>query len=460
MKYSIFIFRRDLRIEDNTTLNYLLKNYNNVIPVFIFTPEQVKNNKFKSDNAIQFMIESLHNLDHELKKYGSRLHVFYGKNKKILKRIMKKVDIECIGYNKDYTNYAQSRDKKIASLCKKSGIECISNEDYLLKKMGELNKDNGETYTVYTPFKNNCLKHKIDKPIILSKKEYSKLSKLPENLLKEEGYIDHEINPDILVKGGRDKAIVTLNNALKLKNYEGNRNDLSYTTSLLSAYIKFGNISIREAYHAIKDKFGLDSGLLAQLIWREFYFYISYYFPRVLEGKNYNKKYDNIDWIENNQDYKKWCNGETGYPVVDAGMRELNKTGYMHNRSRLITSNFLNRMLGMDWRLGEIYFAKKLTDYDPSINNGNWQWVSSVGVDPKPYFQRLFNPILQSEKFDSNAEYIKKWIPSLEKIPSKELHNWGDNYHKYNLKDIEYVKPIVVYSEARKRSVAMYRAVL
>ena len=156
-----------------------------MIPVFIFTPEQVKNNKFKSNNAIQFMIESLHNLDNELKKYGSRLHVFYGKNRKIIKRIIKKINVECIGYNKDYTNYAQSRDKKIVSLCKKSNIECISNEDYLLKKMGELNKDNGETYTVYTPFKNNCLKHQIDKPEILNKKDYNKLSKLPNGLIKK-----------------------------------------------------------------------------------------------------------------------------------------------------------------------------------------------------------------------------------------------------------------------------------
>ncbi len=460
MKYTLFIFRRDLRIQDNTTLNEVLKNKENIIPIFIFTPEQVKNNKFKSDNAIQFMIESLKSLDNELGKYNSRLHVFYGKNKKILKRITKKIEVSCVAYNKDYTNYAQSRDKKIEKFCKRQGIECLSMEDYLLKNMGEFNKDNGETYTVYTPFKNNLLKHKIDKPDILGKSNYKKFSKLEKNTVKEEGYIEYSINDDILVRGGRENALSVLNKALKLKDYENNRNDLSYSTSLLSAYIKFGNISIREAYHAIKNKFGLDSGLLAQLVWREFYFYISYYFPKVLDGENYNKKYDDINWVENNVNYKKWCDGETGYPVVDAGMRELNKTGYMHNRARLITANFLNRMLGMDWRLGEIYFARKLTDYDPSINNGNWQWVSSVGVDPKPYFQRLFNPILQSEKSDRDAEYIKKWIPSLKNIPSKELHDWSQYYGKYNLEKIGYVKPIVNYGEARKRSVEMYRAVL
>ena len=185
-------------------------------------------------------------------------------------------------------------------------------------------------------------------------------------------------------------------------------------------------------------------------------------FPYVLNGRNYNPKYDGIKWTKNMANFKKWCKGETGYPIVDAGMREMNTTGYMHNRARLITSNFLNRMLGMDWRLGEIYFANKLTDYDPSVNNGNWIWVSSVGVDPKPYFQRLFNPIIQSEKFDNDGEYIRKWIPSLKKmnIPNKHLHNWEKYYKQYNLETIEYVEPIVSYKEARQKSVDMYREVL
>ena len=157
--------------------------------------------------------------------------------------------------------------------------------------------------------------------------------------------------------------------------------------------------------------------------------------------------------------FKKWCNGETGFPIVDAGMRQLNQTGYMHNRARLITSNFLNRMLGMDWRKGEKYYAQQLSDYDPAVNNGNWQWIASTGVDPKPYFQRLFNPMIQSEKFDPDAKYIKEWLPELRDIPVKELHNWSDHYQKYDLKDIDYVKPMVDYKEARARSVKMYKAV-
>ena len=232
---------------------------------------------------------------------------------------------------------------------------------------------------------------------------------------------------------------------------------MTYSTSHLSAYIKFGCLSIREVYWAIIDSLGKENKLIEQLFWREFYFYISYYFPQVLKGKNYNPKYDNIKWIKNNNLFLKWCNGETGYPVVDAGIRELNKTGYMHNRARLITSNFLNRMLGMDWRLGEKYFAIKLTDYDPSVNNGNWQWIASTGTDPKPYFQRLFNPIIQSEKFDKKAEYIKKWIPELKDIPPKDIHNWNTKFKNY---ENIYLNPIVEYKDAREKSVKMYRDVL
>ena len=191
-----------------------------------------------------------------------------------------------------------------------------------------------------------------------------------------------------------------------------------------------------------------------------------YFYPKVLEtGSNFNPKYDNLKWVSISSDkgvnyLEKWTQGRTGFPVVDAGMTQLNTTGYMHNRARLITANFLNRMLGLDWRLGERYFAIKLTDYDPAVNNGNWQWVSSTGTDPKPYFQRLFNPIIQSKKFDVDAEYIKKWLPQLNDIPAKHIHDWGKYSNEYDLDDINYVAPIVDYKKARQRSIDMYRAVL
>ena len=455
-KYNIFIFRRDLRLYDNNGLNYAMSNFDNIIPIFIFTPEQITDkNKFKSNNAIQFMIESLKELDEELKENESKLHIFQGENEKVIKKIIKDIDNENIIFNMDYTPYAIKRDKEIESICKKKNINCIIKEDYLLKEIGTFLKNDGEPYTVYTPFKNNGKKHTIDKP---SKARLKNLSK--SNKLKTTDYISHPTNNDILVNGGRSNGLKQLRKIKNQKKYNTNRNTLSIETSLLSAYIKFGCISIREVYWKIKEKLGATNSLIDQLFWREFYFYIAYYFPQVLKGKNYNEKYDDIKWNKNSSLFKKWCDGETGYPVVDAGMRQMNKTGYMHNRARLITSNFLNRMLGMDWRLGEKYFAQTLTDYDPSVNNGNWQWIASTGVDPKPYFQRLFNPILQSEKFDKNAEYIKEWVPELNDIPAKDIHNWESEYKNYDLKEVNYIKPIVEYKKARQESVDMYRKVL
>ena len=451
MKYNIFIFRRDLRIYDNKGLNESMNNLENIIPIFIFTPEQITNkNKFKSENAIQFMIESLKDLDLDLKKNNSKLHIFKGDNIAILKK-SKKIDIDNIIFNKDYTPYSIKRDKQIESFCKKENINCLVYEDYLLDKIGSFLKKDGEPYTVYTPFKNNVLKNKIDKP--------NKIK--PKNLIKknldEDNYIDYNENDNILVKGGRDEGLKQLNKIKNQKKYNETRNMVSLSTTLLSAYIKFGCISIREVYWKMIEELGKKNGLIAQLVWREFYYYIVYYYPSVLKGKNFIEKYDKIEWVKSKTNFNKWKEGKTGYPIVDAGMIELNTTGYMHNRSRLITSNFLNRLLGYHWKVGEKYYATQLTDYDPSVNNGNWQWIASTGVDPKPYFQRLFNPILQSQKYDPDAEYIKKWLPQLKEIPAKELHNWEDNYSNYNLKDINYVKPIVEYKKAREKSIKMYK---
>ena len=457
-KYTIFIFRRDLRLEDNLGLQHAIKNYTNIIPIFIFTPEQVGNqNSFRSDNAIQFMCESLQELDKNLKKYNSKLHFWKANNIEVLKKIKSKLDLEAVVFNQDYTPYAIKRDTEIEKWCVTNKIKCDKIEDYLLAPIGTILKSDKKPYTIFTPFKNQGFKTTVNKPQKYTIQNLTKSPKLPSELGKTIVFV---VNPNILVRGGRKLGVRQLKKIKELKQYNKNRNTLSITTSHLSAYIKFGCISIREVYHKIVSKYGKDNNLLDQLFWREFYFYITYYFPQVLKGKNYNSKYDSVSWTVSKSNFEKWCQGETGYPVVDAGMKELNTTGYMHNRARLITSNFLNRMLGMDWRLGEKYFAQKLIDYDPSVNNGNWQWIASTGTDPKPYFQRLFSPMLQSKKSDLDATYIKKWLPQLEDIPATELHDWEKYHTKYDLTKINYVAPIVNYSEARKKSVEMYRAVL
>ena len=453
---NLFIFRRDFRLIDNKGLEYAMNNFDNIIPIFIFTPEQITTkNKFISNNSIQFMIESLQDLDSELHKNNSKLHIFKGNNITVLKKIHKQINIDNIIFNKDYTPYAIKRDNSIKKFCKQNNINCVMIEDYLLHPIGTLLKDNNDPYTVYTPFKNNGLKFTVEKPL---KNKIKNL--ISENKLKTNEYIKYQTNENILVRGGRLNGLKQLKNIKNQKKYNTNRNDLTIQTSLLSAYIKYGCISIREVYWYIINLFSKSNQLISQLFWREFYFYIAYYFPQVLKGKNYNTKYDAIKWNTNNNLFKAWCDGLTGYPIIDAAMTELNTTGYMHNRGRLITSNFLNRILGQDWRKGEQYFATQLTDYDPSVNNGNWQWIASTGVDPKPYFQRLFNPWLQSKKFDKNAEYIKKWLPQLSEIPAKELHEWEKYSTDYDLNDINYIKPIVDYKTQRKLSVDMYRDVL
>jgi deoxyribodipyrimidine photo-lyase len=372
------------------------------------------------------------------------LHIFYGDNLKVLSKINKTIPISNIVFNKDYTPYAIERDQSIDSWCVKKNINCVQIEDYLLSPISRFNKTDGSPYVVYTPFKNNVLKHSIpntqNHPLkhLIYHKPLEHISYYSPNL----DYYTY--NPHNNVKGGRKSGLKYLHTNI---DYE---DQLSIKTTQLSAYIKYGCLSIREVYHHFKDE-----NLKAQLIWREFYYYINYYYPNLLKKSvAFQMKYDKIKWVNNKKHLEWWKRGETGFPVVDACMRQLNKTGYMHNRGRLIVSNFLNRLLGLDWRLGELYFAQQLIDYDPCVNNGNWQWVSSVGIDTKPYSQRVFNPWLQSKRFDPHCIYIKEWIPELNDVPPNEIHQWdlhGDP-------DI-YILPIIDYTMARERSLQMYRTI-
>jgi deoxyribodipyrimidine photo-lyase len=452
--YNLFIFRRDFRLYDNTGLNYAMTHFNNIIPIFIFTPEQITTkNKYISSNSLQFLVESLNELDNDLKKYNSKLHIFYGDNITILNKIKSIIKIDNIIENMDYTPYAIIRSNDIKKI---EDINYILIQDYLLSNIGELNKKNGDPYLIYTPFYNNSKKYIVKKPVnnkINNLIYLEILNNIP--TINYNKFLNY--NKNIIYNGGRKNGLFNLNNIKNLSNYNSDRNTLSISTSLLSAYIKYGCISIREVYWKIKDIYNIENELLSQIYWREFYFYIIYYFPNMLKGYNFNSKFDNIKWINNINHFKKWCNSQTGFPIVDACMKELIITGYMHNRGRLITSNFLNRILGIDWRKGEQYFANQLVDYDPSINNGNWQWIASVGVDPKPFSQRLFNPWIQSKKFDNDCIYIKKWLPELKDIPSKHLHQWDVYCTNYDLKKINYCCPIVDYKSERQRSLKQYK---
>lgn len=468
---NVFIFFRDYRIQDNVGLNKAMMFYEDIIPIFVFTPQQIeeKRNKYFSSNSVQFLCQSLEDLNDQIERKtskSSKLHVFYGDLIDVLETLHRVDSINSIHYNIDYTPFAKKRTILLKSFCKRNKIIHENHDkynDYLLAPVGTFNRDQGKPYTIYTPFKNKVRQNinKIPLPDIKRKYNLSKNSKwLSHKLFFHPSQYQtlYVLNQNIDIQGGRGPALKLLSRATNL-DYEDNRDQLTFQTSRLSAYIKYGCLSIREVFHKLNNQ--NQHGLCDQIIWREFYYYIVYYFPDVLsKSANYQKKYDDLKWNFSKKHFDAWCQGKTGYPIVDACMRELNTTGYMHNRGRLISANFLNRMLGMDWRLGERYFAQKLIDYDPSVNNGNWQWIASTGVDPKPYFQRLFNPWLQGEKFDKQARYIKKWLPQLKDVPSNELHKWDEYYTSYSLSDIDYVAPIVDYKKARERSIQQYRAVL
>jgi deoxyribodipyrimidine photo-lyase len=413
----------------------------------------IKDNVYFSSNAFQFMLESLDELDKYLQKeFKSQIHYYYGDNVKVLKDLLKEYNYDSIFFNMDYTNYAIKRDNSIKIFCEDNNINYNIYEDYLLSNIGTYLKNDGKEYQKYTPFKNMAKQINVEKPINI-KILQGKFNKIKFSFTLEELDKYFIKNDKLLIKGGREFGLKILKNMKDFINYGSERNDLNTSTTHLSAYIKFGCISIREVYEVILKNFGINHGLIDQLYWREFYYYLAYYNHHILEGKSLKPSYDNIKWNNDEKIFKAWMQGKTGFPAVDAGMREMNETGYMHNRARLITSGILIKILNCDWRMGEKYFAKMLVDYDPVVNNGNWQWSSGSGADSQPYF-RIMSPWKQAIDNDPNCEYIKKWIPELKDVPVKDILNWGKNYKKY---EKLYNKPIVDYEKMRKDIVDVYK---
>jgi deoxyribodipyrimidine photo-lyase len=452
---SIFIFHRSIRLDDNIGLITALKLSKHVIPIFIFTPEQItSNNKFRSIPAIRFMIDGLIDLDKQLKKYGSKLFIFYDKQYKVVDNILNqfiksKTQINALFVNMDYTPYAIQREDNLADMCDSYGIEMYSLEDYLLQPVDSVSTGAGSFYSKYTPYYKKAVKQKVQKPIKNNYKNYIS-SRIKLNNEIDMKYILKKIGfkgniSDIAIpefEASRKEGLNRIKSIKTFKLYDKNRNNLNLNTTRLSAYIKFGIVSPREVYHKIKSLFGVNHKLIGQLFWREFYYNISYNKPEVLKGKSFKIHYDKIKWKTNKKLLDKWKTGTTGIPIVDAGMRELSNSFFMHNRSRLITSYYLVKHYFIDWREGEKHYSKYLIDYDPSVNNGNWQFASGSGSDSQPYF-RMMNPWTQAEKHDPDCEYIKKWIPELVNVPSEDIHDWGNQYNNYP--DIDYPSPYVEY---------------
>lgn len=421
MDKVVFWFRRDLRFEDNTGLAAALAQEEPVIPVFIFD-ESIINELPKDDARISFIYESLKGLDDQLKKHGSGILIKKGDPLEVWKELLKKENITKIYSNKDYEPYARERDEKIKLLCSDASIDFCQFKDQVIFEESEVVKDNMEPYHVFTPYKNKWLKkfkpQQFQKPFDFERFFKQSLS-FP--TLKELGFIS-------------SKKKVKDFDLSQMEHYELNRNfPFRSGGTYLGPHLRFGTVSIRK----IVEKVRLSSDVLfSELIWREFFMQILYHYPKVVH-QNFKSKYNGVIWRNDKGDFEKWCQGKTGYPMVDAGMRELNETGYMHNRVRMVTAGFLCKHLMIDWRWGEAYFASKLMDFELSSNNGNWQWAAGTGCDAAPYF-RIFNPSEQLKKFDKELIYIKKWITEYD-TP-------------------EYPEPMVEHKFARERALSSYRS--
>jgi deoxyribodipyrimidine photo-lyase len=403
---TLFWFRRDLRMEDNAGLYYALQHHTTVLPVFIFDTEILGTLEDNNDARVEFIHYSLALLKQQLERRGSSLLVLYGNPVEIFQKLTPLA----LYTNHDYEPYACKRDNQIKKIMEDKGVTLNTFKDHVIFERNEILKDSHEPYTVFTPYSkkwkstlNNFYLKSY--PTEAYSENLQKIHPLPYPSLSDIGFTPSNISfPERVVK------FSTIENYHNQRNFPGVEG-----TSRLSVHLRFGTISIRKLAQLAQAK---NETWLNELIWRDFYHMILWHFPHV-EHQAFKPAYNHIRWNNNEHEFKLWCEGQTGYPIIDAGMRELNATGFMHNRVRMIVASFLTKHLLIDWRWGEAYFAKKLLDYDLAANNGGWQWAAGSGCDAAPYF-RIFNPALQEAKFDSKREYIKKWVPEIgtEKYPS------------------------------------------
>ena len=420
MKISIFWYRRDLRLEDNTGLFKALNENENILPIFIFD-DSILDELPEDDARVNFIYESLSKINKQLNNHHASLQILKGQIDDVWEKLVTTYDIQKVYLNKDYEPYAIKRDQKIKEFLNSNGIEMKTFKDQVIFEEDEIVKADGKPYTVFTPYKRKWLENftKVNLNLIVNF----------DNFYKK--IIDF---PSLNQLGLKISSLKVKNYSLKnVSTYSETRNFPNLdSTSYLSPHLRFGTISVRQIIIELKNK---SETFLSELIWREFFMQIIFHFPHVVT-KNFRPKYNGIQWVNNKDDYDNWCQGKTGYPLVDAGMRQLNETGYMHNRVRMVTAGFLCKHLLIDWRYGEAYFAKKLLDYELSSNNGNWQWAAGTGCDAAPYF-RIFNPIEQLKKFDKTLTYTKKWVKDFDTL--------------------EYPKPIVDHKYARNRALETYK---
>ncbi|MCF6132213.1 cryptochrome/photolyase family protein [Flavobacterium wongokense] len=426
---NVFWFRRDLRLDDNVGLFHALNSSEEVVPIFIFD-EAILSQLPADDARVTFIQQQLELIQNQLKAIGKSLAVFHGKPLEVFARLIKENQIQTVFTNHDYEPYARKRDLEIYHLLKENNVEFKTSKDQVVFEKSEVIKDDGTPYVVFTPYYNKW-KDNFSKTAL---KYYN--SEYYLSNIKKHNYPFLSLK-DIGFKTSSIKVPAYDISDFLIDNYEATRNFPALDkTSHIGIYLRFGTVSIRKVVaKALESK---NETFLKELIWREFFMQILWHFPQTVNS-SFRPKYDNIVWSNNEDLFRKWCEGKTGYPFVDAGMRELNATGHMHNRVRMIVASFLCKHLLIDWRWGETYFATKLLDYEQSSNVGNWQWAAGSGVDAAPYF-RIFNPMEQIKKFDKELSYVKKWIPEFG-TPS-------------------YPEPIVDHKEAREKCLISYKKAL
>ena len=429
-KNVLFWFRRDLRLKDNAGLYHALKSGSKVIPIFIFDETILEKLPTKNDKRVDFIHQAITQLNDQLKEQHSGLLVFHSNPLKVFEELIKTYAIEAVYTNHDYEPYANERDECINQFLAKKGIGFKTYKDQCIFEKAEVTKDDGKPYTVFTPYskKWNAKLTNFHVTSYPTQNYFSEFYKIENNqipTLKQIGFEQTDLQ--IPLKTIKKELLIKYNQQRDFPAIQG--------TTMLSVHLRFGTVSIRELARTAQT---LSETWLNELIWRDFYMMILHHFPHVVKGA-FKPAYNNIVWRNNELEFKAWCDGKTGYPIVDAGMRQLNTTGFMHNRVRMIVASFLVKDLLIDWRWGEAYFADKLLDFDLSANNGGWQWAAGSGCDAAPYF-RIFNPKAQTEKFDKELRYIKTWIPELNST--------------------EYPAPIVDHAQARIRTLKAYKEAL
>jgi deoxyribodipyrimidine photo-lyase len=428
-KISIFWFRRDLRIEDNHGLYEALKGGFPVLPIFIFDPNILLKLNSTQDARVEFILSALHAIQKRLLDQGSSLKVIHASPQEAYEQLAEQYDIQAIYCNHDYEKYAGIRDGSIQSWAKQRGIEFSTYKDQVIFEKNEVLSGQNTPYTVFTPYSRKWKERLAQNAIQV----------FPSETLQNYVNFTEEL-PSLESLGFTNAGLLFPVNSVStelIQGYQANRDfPAKGATSRLSVHLRFGTVSIRSL---VKQAIGVSETWLNELIWRDFYFNILFHFPHVSDGHAFRKEYDRMEWRNNEAEFKAWCEGQTGYPIVDAGMRELNSTGFMHNRVRMIVASFLVKHLLIDWRWGESYFAEKLLDFDLAANNGGWQWAAGCGCDAAPYF-RVFNPTLQTQKFDKELAYIRKWVPEFQ--------------------ELSYPQPIVNHEFARERVLAAYKKAL